>query len=40
VNILNAFTNEVKAQAGKKITGLAVDVLLQDAASLIDQNGS
>lgn len=39
-NILNAFINEVNAQAGKHINGLAVDVLLQDAASLISQNGS
>ncbi len=39
-NILNAFINEVNAQAGKHVTGVAVDVLLQDAASLISQNGS
>jgi hypothetical protein len=36
-NILNAFKNEVNAQAGKHITGVAVRVLLQDANSLISQ---
>ncbi len=39
-NILNAFTQEVNAQAGKHLNGLVVDVLLQDAASLISQNGN
>jgi len=39
-NILNAFKNEVNAQAGKHVTGVAVEVFLQDAASLISQNGS
>ena len=38
-NILNAFINEVNAQAGKHVTGVAVQILLQDAASLISQNG-
>jgi len=33
--ILNAFEKEVNAQAGKHITGVAPDVLLQDADSLI-----
>lgn len=37
-NILNAFKNEVNAQAGKHITGMAPQVLLQDADSLISQN--
>ena len=37
-NILNAFKNEVTAQAGKHITGVAVQVLLQDANSLVGQN--
>jgi hypothetical protein len=36
-NILNAFINEVNAQAGKHITGVAVDVLIQDANSLLKQ---
>ncbi len=39
-NILNAFKNEVNAQAGKHVTGVAVEVFLQDATSLISQNGS
>lgn len=33
-NIVNAFINEVNAQAGKHITGLAVQVLLADANAL------
>jgi hypothetical protein len=37
-NILNAFKKEVNAQTGKHITGIAPQVLLQDAASLISQN--
>ncbi len=37
-NVLNAFENEVSAQSGKHITGVAPQVLLQDAASLISQN--
>jgi hypothetical protein len=37
-NILNAFINEVNAQSGKQITGVAPQVLLQDANSLIAQN--
>jgi hypothetical protein len=37
-NILNAFKNEVSAQSGKHITGIAVQVLLLDANSLIGQN--
>jgi hypothetical protein len=40
INILNAFINEVNAQAEKHVTGVTVEVLLQDAASLISQNGS
>jgi len=34
-NILNAFINEVSAQAGKHISGLAAQVLLADANSLL-----
>jgi hypothetical protein len=37
-NILNAFKNEVNAQSSKHITGIAPQVLLQDADSLISQN--
>lgn len=37
-NILNAFKNEVNAQSGKHITGIASQVLLQDADSLISQS--
>jgi hypothetical protein len=36
-NVLNAFINEVNAQAGKHITGAAIEVLLQDAKSLLAQ---
>jgi hypothetical protein len=36
-NELGAFTNEVNAQTGKHITGIAPQVLLADAASLISQ---
>ncbi len=36
-NELNAFINEVKAQAGKHISDSAVQVLLQDANSLLTQ---
>jgi hypothetical protein len=38
-NILNAFINNVHAQAGKQITGAAVQVLLQDAKSLLTVKG-
>ena len=34
-NNLNAFKNEVNAQAGKHVMGIAVQVLLEDADSLI-----
>jgi hypothetical protein len=37
-NQLEAFKNEVNAQTGKHITGVAPVVLLQDADSLINQN--
>jgi hypothetical protein len=37
-NILNAFKSLVNAQSGKHITGIAPQVLLQDADSLISQN--
>lgn len=37
-NVLSAFINEVNAQSGKHITGMAPQVLLQDAASLLQQN--
>jgi len=37
-NTLNAFKNEVNAQTGKHLTGIAPQVLLQDADSLISQN--
>jgi Concanavalin A-like lectin/glucanases superfamily len=37
-NILNAFKNEVTAQAGKHVTGVAVQMLLQDVNSLLSQN--
>jgi hypothetical protein len=37
VNILNAFKNEVEAQSGKHITDIAVQLLLQDADSLISE---
>lgn len=37
-NILMAFINEVNAQAGKHINGVAVEVLLSDANSLMDDN--
>jgi len=36
--VLDAFKFEVNAEAGKHITGVAVQVLLQDADSLISQN--
>jgi len=36
-DILNAFKNEVQAQAGKHITGTGVQVLLQDGDSLLSQ---
>ena len=36
-NILNAFKNEVNAQSGKHISGVAPDLLLEDADSLISQ---
>jgi len=36
-NILNAFINAVSAQSGKHIIGVAVQVLLQDANSLLSQ---
>jgi hypothetical protein len=37
-NILSAFKSEVNAQAGKSITGIAPQVLLSDANSLISPN--
>jgi hypothetical protein len=37
-NILNAFKNDVNAQRGKHVNGIAPQVLLQDADSLISQN--
>jgi hypothetical protein len=37
-NILNAFKSEVNAQSDKHITGIAPQLLLQDADSLISQN--
>jgi hypothetical protein len=37
-NILAALENEVRAQSGKHITGVARQVLLQDANSLLNQN--
>src|SRR5262249_28224700 len=37
-NVLNAFKNEVTAQAGKHITNIAAQVLLQDADGLIAQS--
>jgi concanavalin A-like lectin/glucanase superfamily protein len=36
-NILDAFTHEVSAQTGKHVTGIAPQVLLEDAASLLRQ---
>lgn len=36
-NVLNAFINEVSAQTGKHITGVAIQVLLNDAQSLLVQ---
>jgi hypothetical protein len=36
-SILGAFKNEVNAQAGKHINGLVVQILLQDADSLLNQ---
>jgi hypothetical protein len=36
-DILRAFANEVKAQSGKHISGIASDVLQQDADSLISE---
>jgi hypothetical protein len=36
-NILNAFINQVNAQTGKHITGIAPQVLLADANSLLSQ---
>lgn len=37
-NILNAFQAEIRAQSGKHITGIASQILIEDAASLIAQN--
>jgi hypothetical protein len=37
-NILKAFENDVNAQTGKHVNGIAPQVLLQDADSLISQN--
>lgn len=37
-NILNAFKNEVNAQAGKHLANAGVHVLLQDVDSLLNQN--
>ncbi len=37
VDILDAFKNEINAQSGKHIRRVAVQVLLQDAASLLSQ---
>lgn len=36
-NILNAFIHQVNAQTGKDITGVAIQVLLEDANSLLSQ---
>jgi hypothetical protein len=36
-NILNAFIHQVNAQTGKHITGVAIQVLLEDANSLMSQ---
>jgi hypothetical protein len=36
-NILNAFLNQLSAQAGKHVTGVAPQILLEDAESLISQ---
>jgi hypothetical protein len=38
INVLNAFQNLVSAQAGKHITGVTPQVLLEDAGSLIGQS--
>ena len=37
VNILNAFKNELNAQSGKHITDIAVQVLMEDADSLLKE---
>lgn len=37
-SIVAAFKNQVNAQAGKHVTGIAVQVLLEDADSLLSQN--
>jgi len=36
-NILNALKNQINAQTGKHITGVAVQVLLQDVDSLLSR---
>jgi hypothetical protein len=36
-NILNAFINQVNAQSGKHISGVAPQLLLADANCLLDQ---
>lgn len=38
LNVLNSFKNQVSAQSGKHITGIAPQVLQEDADSLIGQN--
>jgi hypothetical protein len=35
VNVLNAFKNEINAESGKHIMGVAIQVLLEDADSLL-----
>jgi hypothetical protein len=37
INILNAYGNELNAQAGQQITGIAPQVLQEDVNSLISQ---
>jgi hypothetical protein len=36
-NMLSAFKNEISAQAGKHISAMAAELLMQDADSLISQ---
>ena len=36
-NVLNAFSNEVRAQSGKHVTSVCADVLLADSDSLVRQ---
>jgi hypothetical protein len=37
VNLLNAFSNEVRAQTGKHLDAFAADVLLADSDSLLQE---